>query len=239
MDNEKNDRQGLLPNVIIRLDDITLKECKKACLELAGSRKECLAIEWNMYQKACVLFDSTKSFASPSSGSVFSTKSCEITEFVFHSEKVDYAGAKAACAAAHTFLVRPKDQQVMNRLQNFLKDKTITDYHVWIGLDDIDIEGTFKWNDGDVLTWSKWSGDNPDNYRNMEDCATVVPLYNYRWNDARCGHKYEFVCQLKETRPRPPMPGGCSGTLWGCCNDGETSARGPNQLGCPEDPIFS
>merc|ERR1712154_234129 len=118
MENEKNDRQGLLPNVIIRLDDITLKECKKACLELAGSRKECVAIEWNMYAKACVLFDSTKSFSSPSSGSVFSTKSCE-------------------------------------------------------------------------------------------------------------------------TRPRPPMPGGCSGTLWGCRNDGETSARGPNQLGCPEDPIFS
>ena len=31
----------------------------------------------------------------------------------------------------------------------------------------------------------------------------------------------------------PPLVGGCAGTQHGCCDDGKTSARGPNKAGCP------
>ena len=31
----------------------------------------------------------------------------------------------------------------------------------------------------------------------------------------------------------PPVVGGCAGTQHGCCDDGKTSARGPDKAGCP------
>ena len=42
-----------------------------------------------------------------------------------------------------------------------------------------------------------------------------------------------FTLSTKAATTVPPLIGGCSGTRFGCCADGQTPAAGPNFLGCP------
>ena len=35
--------------------------------------------------------------------------------------------------------------------------------NVWIGLNDLDVENTFKWTDGTNISFKNWAPDQPDN----------------------------------------------------------------------------
>ena len=59
----------------------------------------------------------------------------------------------------------------------------------WIGLNDIERENTWVWENGERLLRSNahWSRDQPDNFRNLEDCAEVWDVNGPgRWNDRPC-----------------------------------------------------
>ncbi|XP_050957267.1 CD209 antigen-like [Labeo rohita] len=59
---------------------------------------------------------------------------------------------------------------------------------VWIGLTDINQEGTMQWVDNSSLTQGFWRKDQPDDYKGNEDCvelvSSVAALIN--WNDIPC-----------------------------------------------------
>ena len=47
----------------------------------------------------------------------------------------------------------------------------------WLGLNDIETEGTFVWDHSGTeasSSFNNWSGRQPDNGRNIEDCAHLV-----------------------------------------------------------------
>ena len=63
---------------------------------------------------------------------------------------------------------------------------------LWIGLNDAGQEGTFVWANGEPVTFTLWSTNQPDNSRDAEDYAHVWtplnmpqdPSQQRRWNDA-------------------------------------------------------
>ena len=68
---------------------------------------------------------------------------------------------------------------------------------VWIGYDDIEVEGTFVWKDGSTSTWANWRGGQPDNHRGAEDCVHMQLNTESRgWNDLPCTGKLPFVCKM-------------------------------------------
>lgn len=71
----------------------------------------------------------------------------------------------------------------------------------WIGLRDVEEEGTWKWLDGTRLSEGYWNTGEPNNQGN-EDCAAAHPRENpfKSWNDAPCGHELKWICQMT---PRP------------------------------------
>ncbi|XP_053184266.1 CD209 antigen-like protein E [Scomber japonicus] len=72
----------------------------------------------------------------------------------------------------------------------------------WIGLTDIDTEGTWKWIDGTPLTLSYWRRGQPDNgggdpQWGEEDCAqfyTGSKTLN-NWNDVLCDYPLKWTCE--------------------------------------------
>uniref|UniRef100_A0A7N6FBE1 C-type lectin domain-containing protein n=2 Tax=Anabas testudineus TaxID=64144 RepID=A0A7N6FBE1_ANATE len=71
---------------------------------------------------------------------------------------------------------------------------------MWIGLNDREVEGTWRWVDGTpVLNATRYWGEFEPNYaKGTEDCAEI---YNYEsqnsWNDAPCEIQKHWICELR------------------------------------------
>ncbi|KXJ18096.1 C-type lectin BML-2 [Exaiptasia diaphana] len=82
-------------------------------------------------------------------------------------------------------------------------DQYIREFGKWgrifIGLNDIAKEGTFIWFDGTKSEHRNWKDGEPNNDKNMEDCAAKFQKegtpYAGQWNDIPCDHKSFFACK--------------------------------------------
>uniref|UniRef100_A0A3B5QNG6 CD209 antigen-like protein C n=2 Tax=Xiphophorus maculatus TaxID=8083 RepID=A0A3B5QNG6_XIPMA len=83
--------------------------------------------------------------------------------------------------------------------QNFLS--TITNKETWIGLNDMETEGSWKWVDDTPLTQlltKHWEQPQPDNGGGdpkwgEEDCAHIT-IYKL-WNDRKCSASLQWICE--------------------------------------------
>ena len=72
--------------------------------------------------------------------------------------------------------------------------------HTWIGGNDIDEEGTWKWTDGSPFEFRFWHSGQPDNYGGIEDCMHAWGIELERgetWNDGICSESLTFLCSKK------------------------------------------
>ena len=65
----------------------------------------------------------------------------------------------------------------------------------WIGLNDIEDEGTFVWQDKSVPTYFNWNQGQPE-VGNTQDCV-VKRKINEEWYDQNCNRERGFVCSQK------------------------------------------
>ncbi|RXN06845.1 CD209 antigen-like protein [Labeo rohita] len=75
--------------------------------------------------------------------------------------------------------------------QEFVKKQAGDNNRVWIGLTDIDVEGTWKWVDGSPLTSGFWMSAEPGGHRG-ENCALTVVG---EWADYPCTEEFNWVCE--------------------------------------------
>ena len=64
---------------------------------------------------------------------------------------------------------------------------------MWIGLNDVTTEGTFRWLDGSHVTYTKWASNLPDN-QEEHDCVRMT-VDEGTWDETSCGKKLPFVCE--------------------------------------------
>uniref|UniRef100_A0A8C4Q1A2 C-type lectin domain-containing protein n=1 Tax=Eptatretus burgeri TaxID=7764 RepID=A0A8C4Q1A2_EPTBU len=89
---------------------------------------------------------------------------------------------------------------IINRLSCdfFRYIQRVEDTSHWIGLDDRDNEGQFKWHDGTLLQhgWKFFYEGEPRGETRDEDCVHItMAKYGHRWNDLDCSSKLPFICQ--------------------------------------------
>ncbi|MBL9141186.1 MAG: hypothetical protein JNK53_04910, partial [Phycisphaerae bacterium] len=56
------------------------------------------------------------------------------------------------------------------------------DRRIWIGFNDVAVEGTFQWADGSPVNYTNWNPGEPNNSGGVEDWAEFLGS-NGRWND--------------------------------------------------------
>ncbi|XP_046698946.1 hepatic lectin-like [Silurus meridionalis] len=80
-----------------------------------------------------------------------------------------------------------EEEFILNQLNNS---------EAWIGLNDIETEGEFKWVDGSPLTTQFWHMGEPNNLGNDEDCAAILSdRFAKKWNDYPCYNLLYWICE--------------------------------------------
>ena len=65
----------------------------------------------------------------------------------------------------------------------------------WLGLSDLDTEGTFAWSDGTPVAYTNWNAGEPNDAGGNEDCAQLVRATE-SWNDLDCTVPRSYVCEV-------------------------------------------
>ncbi|XP_060571831.1 C-type lectin domain family 4 member M-like [Ruditapes philippinarum] len=76
---------------------------------------------------------------------------------------------------------------------NYLvNESSVLKAEFWIGGNDIQVEGEWKWaTSGDDVTFTAWGGP-PSNSHGNENCIEINTLV---WNDDQCGKQQRYICE--------------------------------------------
>ncbi|CAH3192117.1 unnamed protein product, partial [Porites evermanni] len=64
----------------------------------------------------------------------------------------------------------------------------------WIGLNDMDIEGTFVWTNNKTNNFTYWANNQPNDFNNQDCVHTLGVKHSFKWNDVSCGTCYNYTC---------------------------------------------
>ncbi|XP_036438781.1 CD209 antigen-like protein C [Colossoma macropomum] len=91
---------------------------------------------------------------------------------------------------------------INNREEQEFINKTVGSTEAWIGLTDIETEGTWKWVDNTTLTTGFWWTGEPNDFKEKEDCV----ITGFRgagsesvstWADFPCGDSRRGICEKR------------------------------------------
>ena len=66
----------------------------------------------------------------------------------------------------------------------------------FLGISDIDEEGSWVTIHGSPLGFTNWDQGEPNNANDNEDCG-FMHKESGKWNDRKCSYAYPFICQFK------------------------------------------
>ncbi|XP_062861776.1 C-type lectin domain family 4 member M-like [Trichomycterus rosablanca] len=113
--------------------------------------------------------------------------------YYISTDKKKWSDSREDCRrrGANLAIINTKEEQDFVKSLNYNKE-------VWIGLNDMDEEGKWKWVDGSALTTPFWNHDEPNGNRG-ENC--VVTGYHidatWNWMDFSCDRQFVWICEKK------------------------------------------
>ncbi|XP_034003337.1 CD209 antigen-like protein E isoform X2 [Trematomus bernacchii] len=111
--------------------------------------------------------------------------------YLFSTEKASWEQSKQDCTASGAHLVIVDSEEEQKFIASKIKEPT------WIGLNDTEEEGTWKWVDGSPLNLNLtfWSTAQPDNF-DGEDCVEIRSIvHSQSWNDRPCTNDQHWICE--------------------------------------------
>jgi len=107
----------------------------------------------------------------------------------------DWAAGTKFCAENGGVLARPGSLNETLAIAEFMGED-----HAYIGVNDIDTEGTYFFNDATVnsalgVGWTNWNTGEPNNNYGTEHCVVLRANKEFRWNDVTCTKSFKALCQ--------------------------------------------
>ncbi|XP_034321227.2 neurocan core protein-like [Magallana gigas] len=121
-------------------------------------------------------------------------------------EKKNWESAKDHCESIDAYLVEIESSEentwiyhdiVQQHFLPIMNHCTHSKWNctVWIGGSDQSRESQFIWSKSkNIITFTKWFLDNPDNYKGNEDCIEMLAITG-EWNDRSCDYNTGFICE--------------------------------------------
>ncbi len=106
---------------------------------------------------------------------------------------LDYESARESCQEAGYHLVT-----IQSNGENtfvFQIAWEVSEYAWYIGYDDLEEEGVFRWVEGES-EFTRWAGGEPNNYGD-EDCGSIGYFGTAEWNDYPCASLLPFLCEAE------------------------------------------
>ena len=116
-------------------------------------------------------------------------------------QKKNYEDARQDCVTRGGHLASIRNQSEQQQLVSASLGLWWSSW--WIGLDDIEEEGTFVWQDGTPTDYTAWA-DNEPNDSNGEDCGHIAEWAGGLWNDIPCTNEMPYLCRYEQEAPPPP-----------------------------------
>jgi hypothetical protein len=172
------------------VDDVCkASQCTPGPLKSCDDGEDCTADSCDMTKGACVWVVKPGAEAAACDGSVTGGRCVKATK-----NYLTWEQSEQACVTWGGHLVHVQSADDTNNLRNLANQVCGNGAEAWIGLTDKDMEYQFKWTDGQPVTYTNWSGGQPDNWAGGACAQTgedaVHMLWNGTWND---------IC-IKDTR---------------------------------------
>lgn len=113
----------------------------------------------------------------------------------FYSNKLSYTDAKAFCEAEGGHLAT-----VTTSTENEFVASLFSGTSIWLGGNDIDTEGTFRWVTGEYFAYSNWAPGEPNNGKSNQDYMQMYE--NGTWDDLDEMSR-SFVCEWDSWKDEP------------------------------------
>ena len=91
-------------------------------------------------------------------------------------------------------LFEPRDLATNDLVIDYARG--ITNSVFWLGIDDIDNEGTFQYATGGNLVFTNWEGGQPDNSGGAQNCGITRIVHIKKWDDFQCDFKFVSICEM-------------------------------------------
>ncbi|TFK09509.1 pseudouridylate synthase 7 homolog-like protein [Platysternon megacephalum] len=102
----------------------------------------------------------------------------------------NFDSLKQRCSQAGGQLASPRNAAENAAIQQIL---VLYNKSAFLGINDIQTEGRFKYLNGENIVYSNWQTGEP-NDNGVEDCVEMYS--NGKWNDKSCGEKQLIVCEF-------------------------------------------
>ncbi|XP_053305849.1 pulmonary surfactant-associated protein D-like [Spea bombifrons] len=111
--------------------------------------------------------------------------------YISNNVEATYREAIQMCSKAGGQLATPKNSAENDAVRAISLEKKKDPF---LGVNDIQFEGSYRYLNGQPISYSNWDANQPDDYKQAEDC---VEMYgNGNWNDQNCEEKRLVVCEF-------------------------------------------
>ncbi|XP_053307084.1 pulmonary surfactant-associated protein D-like [Spea bombifrons] len=117
----------------------------------------------------------------------FSGRKIYMTNGVF----MNYKEGVQTCTKAGGQLASPQNQAENDAVLALSLENKKSPF---LGINDFHVEGTFRYPNGEVISYTNWSPSEPNDQQGNEDC---VEMYDDgKWNDKNCHEKQLIICEF-------------------------------------------